>query len=97
MEIRQKYHDCLFVLCTEDVIDGSDRGTIVVGTVSKGSVAVGDEVVLTHNGKEHSVVVASIHLNTQLVSDALPGERVGLLLRGVKVNEITQGDILIME
>lgn len=97
MEIRQKYHDCLFVLCTEDVIDGSDRGTIVVGTVSKGSVAVGDEVVLTHNGKEHSVVVTAIHLNTQLVSDALPGERVGLLLRGVKVNEITQGDILIME
>ncbi|AOB31267.1 hypothetical protein AKI39_12025 [Bordetella sp. H567] len=65
-------------------------GTVVTGTVFDGTVTVGDRLVLSPRGTE--VRVRGIQKNGQSVRHANAGERCGLNLAGVAVEEVGRGD-----
>ena len=67
-------------------------GTVVTGTLSGGSIAIGDELRLFPH--ERSVRVRVLQSHQEKVSRALPGSRTAVNLSGITVEEIARGDVL---
>ena len=67
-------------------------GTVVLGKVSQGKIKQYDTLKLLPAGVD--VVVKSIQMHDDPVSEAMSPARVGLSLKGVKPEEISRGDIL---
>ncbi len=70
----------------------SGFGTVVTGTLSDGSLRVGDEVVLLPGGKRGRVRGLQTHKRSQQV--ALPGSRTAVNLAGVRREQVRRGDVL---
>ena len=84
-----------FGLTVEDVFSITGRGTIVTGRVTAGTVAVGDQVLLSRAGTPLlQTEVTAIEMFRKTVSVANAGENVGLLLRDVDRDQVVRGDIL---
>lgn len=84
-----------FLMPVEDVFTIAGRGTVVTGRVDRGVVRVGDaiEVVgLADRGRE--VVVTGTQAFHKDVEQAEAGMNVGLLLRGVKRDEVARGQVI---
>jgi selenocysteine-specific translation elongation factor len=67
-------------------------GTVVLGKVSQGRIKQYDTLKLLPAGID--VVVKSIQMHDDSVSEAISPARVGLSLKGVKPDEINRGDVL---
>lgn len=84
-----------FRLTVQDVFHITGRGTVVTGTVEKGSVRVGDSVTLRRaDGSIRTVTVAGIELFRKMTDPAVEGENVGVLLRGLEKDQVKGGDVL---
>jgi elongation factor Tu len=85
-----------FSMVVEDVFTITGRGTVATGTVEVGSVSVGDVVYLTNSetGIERKVIITGIEKFRATLETAVEGDIVGLLLKNVKRNEVSKGDIL---
>lgn len=70
----------------------SGFGTVVTGTLSGGTLSVGDEVELQPSGKRGRI--RGLQSYKQSVTSALPGSRVAVNLSGVDKNEVERGDVL---
>lgn len=76
----------------EDVFGISGRGTVVTGKVASGEIHIGDEVrFMSKKGKPIQCHVTGIEMFKKVVNAAKAGENVGLLLRGVKGEDIEAG------
>lgn len=94
LDSEAQYRDCAFALIVDDVFSITGRGTVVVGNVSVGSVTIGDEVTIMHNGEEYTALITGIEMYRKLIERAEKGDNVGLLLRGVDPKDIQCGDAL---
>ena len=87
-----------FMLPIEGVHTISGRGTVVTGRVDRGVVKVGDEVeiigLLGDDAKPRKVTVTGTQAFHKNVDVAKAGMNVGLLLRGVKRDEVVRGQIM---
>ncbi|WP_394846018.1 elongation factor Tu [Pendulispora brunnea] len=86
-----------FLLPIEDVFTIEGRGTVVTGRVDRGILPVGATVEiigLTDEGKPRVVVVTGIQSFHKDRPEARAGENVGLLLRGVKRDEVVRGQVV---
>ncbi len=86
-----------FLLPVEDVFSIGGRGTVVTGRVARGTVRAGAELEvlgLDDGGSPRRVVVTSIESFHTLRDEAKAGENVGLLLRGLKREEVERGQVL---
>lgn len=84
-----------FRIKVEDVFSITGRGTVIVGKVAGGAVSVGDEVTLRRaDGSSRRVVIAGIEVFRKVKDTAVKGENVGILLRGLRKNDVGKGDIL---
>jgi len=87
-----------FMMPIEDVFSIQGRGTVVTGKVERGCVKVGDSVEivgLSNEGDEaRNVVVTGTQAFHQDVPEARAGMNVGILLRGVKRDEVVRGQII---
>ncbi|MCB9653191.1 MAG: elongation factor Tu [Deltaproteobacteria bacterium] len=87
-----------FLMPVEHVHTIPGRGTVATGRVSRGIVCVGDEVeivgLLDEESKSRRVIVTGTQAFHRDIEAAQAGENVGLLLRGVKRDEIVRGQIL---
>ncbi|MDA8018406.1 MAG: elongation factor Tu [Thermoanaerobaculia bacterium] len=86
-----------FLLPIESVHTISGRGTVVTGRVETGSVAIGDEVEivgLVADDAPRRVVVTGTQAFHRDVPRAAAGMNVGLLLRGLKRDEVVRGQVL---
>jgi len=87
-----------FLMPVEDVVTISGRGTVCTGRVSRGSVRIGDKVeivgLLDEEEKPRQVVVTGTQAFRKDVPAADAGMNVGILLRGVKRDEVQRGQIL---
>ncbi|KJS36130.1 MAG: hypothetical protein VR74_14220 [Hyphomonas sp. BRH_c22] len=72
------------------VVDG--RGTVVTGTLHGASIQADDALVLASN--RQSTTIRSIHVRGQESSQANPGERTALNLRGISAIHVKPGDIV---
>jgi selenocysteine-specific elongation factor len=67
-------------------------GTVVTGTLRRGTLAVGDTLEIVPGGR--SAVVRSLQIHGRPVERAEPGRRTAVALRGVGLDEIARGDAL---
>ncbi|MFO0728924.1 MAG: elongation factor Tu [Myxococcota bacterium] len=87
-----------FLMPVENVHTVPGRGTVATGRVSRGVIQVGDEVEVVGLYDENQAPLKAVVTGTQAfhkdVEVAEAGMNVGLLLRGVKRDEIQRGQIL---
>ncbi|KAG7664250.1 TUF1 [[Candida] subhashii] len=83
-----------FLLPVEDVFSISGRGTVVTGRVERGVLKKGEEVEVVGSGKPYKVTVTGIEMFKKELDSAMAGDNCGVLLRGVKRDEINRGMVL---
>ena len=91
----ERVADLPFLMPVEDVFSITGRGTVATGRVERGTVKVQDTVELvglTHDTR--SIVVTGVEMFRKILEQAIAGDNIGLLLRGVQRNEIERGQVL---
>jgi elongation factor Tu len=84
-----------FLMPVEDVFSITGRGTVATGRVERGILKVGDEVELIGLAEESKkVVVTGVEMFRKLLDQAVAGDNIGALLRGIQRNEIERGQVL---
>lgn len=86
--------DLPFLLPIEDVFSISGRGTVVTGRVERGVVKVGDEVEIIGIKPTVKSTCTGVEMFRKLLDQGQAGENVGVLLRGVKREDIERGQVL---
>jgi elongation factor Tu len=83
-----------FLLPVEDVFSISGRGTVATGRVERGVVKVGEEVEIVGITATRKTVVTGVEMFRKLLDQGQAGDNIGVLLRGVKRDEIERGQVL---
>jgi elongation factor Tu len=91
----QRDTDKPFLMPVEDVFSITGRGTVATGRVERGILKVNEEVEIVGITEEsRKVVVTGIEMFRKLLDEAMPGDNIGALLRGVQRDEIERGQVL---
>jgi len=83
-----------FLLPIEDIFSISGRGTVVTGRVERGIVHVQDEVEIVGLRETRKTVVTGVEMFRKLLDEGQAGDNIGLLLRGVKKDEVERGQVV---
>jgi elongation factor Tu len=84
-----------FLMPIEDVFSIEGRGTVVTGRIERGKVKLNDEVEIVGLRDEPSkTVVTGIEMFNKQLDEGLAGDNAGILLRGVKKDEVERGMVL---
>jgi len=83
-----------FLMCIEDVFNIEGRGTVVTGRVERGELAKMSEVEIVGLRETRKTVATDIEMFRKLLDKASAGDNVGVLLRGVKKEEVERGMVL---
>lgn len=86
--------DKAFLMPIEGVFSIAGRGTVATGRIEAGKVKVGEEVEVVGFGDTVKTVVTGVEMFRKTLNEGLAGDNVGLLLRGVKKEEIERGMVL---
>ncbi len=80
------------LLCAvEDVFSISGRGTVATGRMERGKVKVGDKVELVGIRETRDTVVTGVEMFRKSMDEAMAGDNVGLLLRGIEKDDVERG------
>jgi elongation factor Tu len=91
----QRDVDKPFLMPVEDVFSITGRGTVATGRIEQGVVKVGDEVeVVGIRPRTTRTVATGVEMFRKLLDQGQAGDNVGVLLRGVKREEIERGQVL---
>jgi elongation factor Tu len=90
----QRAMDRPFLMPIEDVFSISGRGTVVTGRVERGIINVGDEIEIVGIKDTHKTVCTGVEMFRKLLDRGEPGDNVGVLLRGVKREDVERGQVL---
>jgi elongation factor Tu len=83
-----------FLMPIEDVFSISGRGTVVTGRVERGVVNVGDEIEIVGIKDTTKTTCTGVEMFRKLLDRGEPGDNVGVLLRGVKREDVERGQVL---
>ena len=84
-----------FLMPVEDVFSITGRGTVVTGRVERGTVKVSDEVeIVGLMDAPRKTVVTGVEMFRKILDQAVAGDNVGLLLRGIQRNEVERGQVI---
>ncbi len=83
-----------FLMPIESVFSISGRGTVVTGRIEAGVVKVGQEVEVLGFGKTYKSVVTGVEMFRKEMSEAQAGDNVGILLRGIKKEDVERGMVV---
>ena len=83
-----------FLMCIEDVFSIEGRGTVVTGRVERGIIKKMDEVEIVGLRDVQKTVATDLEMFRKLLDEARAGENVGVLLRGIKKDEVDRGQVL---
>jgi len=84
-----------FLMPVEDVFTITGRGTVATGRVERGTVKVGDEVEIVGLMDEpRKTVVTGVEMFRKLLDEAVAGDNIGALLRGIQRDEVERGQVL---
>ena len=90
----QRAVDRPFLMPVEDVFTISGRGTVATGRVERGVVTVGDDVEIVGMKETHKTVATGVEMFRKILDRGEAGDNIGVLLRGVKRDEIERGQVL---
>ena len=83
-----------FLMAIEDVFSITGRGTVVTGRVERGKITSGAEVELVGLRETRKTVVTSIEMFRKILDEAIAGDNVGLLLRGIEKEDVERGMVV---
>ncbi|QGP91841.1 Elongation factor Tu [Neomoorella glycerini] len=84
-----------FLMPIEDVFTITGRGTVTTGRVERGKVKVGDEVeIIGLRDQVRKTVVTGVEMFRKILDEAVAGDNIGTLLRGVERKEVERGMVL---
>ena len=83
-----------FLMPVEDVFTITGRGTVATGRVERGTVKIGDTVEIVGMNSKLSTVITGVEMFRKLLDQAVAGDNVGLLLRGIQRTDIERGQVL---
>ena len=83
-----------FLMPVEDVFSIAGRGTVATGRIERGKIKVGEEVEIVGLKATTKTVCTGVESFRKLLDEGLAGDNVGLLLRGVKREDIERGQVL---
>jgi elongation factor Tu len=83
-----------FLMAVEGVLSISGRGTVATGRIERGKVKVGEEVEIVGFGTKLKTTVTGVEMFKTELSEGRAGDNVGLLLRGVKKEEVERGMVI---
>jgi elongation factor Tu len=86
--------DGAFLMPVEDVFSISGRGTVATGRVERGKVKVGEEVEIVGIKETARTTCTGVEMFRKLLDEGVAGDNVGVLLRGVKRDDIERGQVL---
>jgi len=83
-----------FLMPIEDVFSISGRGTVVTGRIDRGEVKVGEEIEILGIKKSIKTTCTGVEMFRKLLDSGQAGDNVGILLRGIKREEVERGQVL---
>ena len=86
--------DGAFLMPVEDVFSISGRGTVATGRVERGVVKVGEEVEIVGIKDTEKTTCTGVEMFRKLLDEGVAGDNIGVLLRGVKREDIERGQVL---
>ena len=78
----------------EDVFSIEGRGTVVTGRIERGQVKINEEVSIVGIKETRKTVVTGIEMFNKQLSEGRAGDNAGILLRGIKKEEVERGMVL---
>ena len=87
--------DSDFQMTVDDVMTVSGRGTVALGEVQRGTVRVGDQIVISGRQGRLTARVRALEKFREIIDTAHTGDYIGVTLEGVSKEQIEQGDILL--
>lgn len=91
----QRELDKPFLLAIEDVFTIEGRGTVVTGRVERGIIKPGEEVeIVGYRDEPLKTVAVSLEMFRKELDEARAGDNIGVLLRGIKREEVQRGQVL---
>ncbi len=83
-----------FLMPIEDVFSISGRGTVVTGRVERGIVKINDKLQIVGIGPTRDTVATGLEMFNKTLDQAMAGENVGILLRGIEKEQVERGMVL---
>ena len=84
-----------FLMAIEDVFSIEGRGTVATGRIERGVVRTGDEIaILGLDAEPRMTTCTGVEMFRKILDEGRAGDNVGCLLRGVKRDEISRGQVL---
>ena len=83
-----------FLMPIEDIFSIEGRGTVVTGRVERGMVKINEEIEIIGLKPTAKTVVTGIEMFNKLLDEGQAGDNVGILLRGLKKEDVERGQVL---
>ena len=83
-----------FLMPIEDIFSIEGRGTVVTGRIERGKVKVGEEIEIIGIKDTSKTTVTGIEMFNKSLSEGMAGDNAGVLLRGVKKEDLHRGQVL---
>ena len=83
-----------FLMPVEDIFSIEGRGTVVTGRIERGKVKVNEEIEIIGLRPTQKTVVTGIEMFNKLLDEGIAGDNVGILLRGLKKEDVERGQVL---
>ncbi len=83
-----------FLMPVEDVFSIEGRGTVCTGRIERGKVKVGEEIAIIGLKDTAKTTVTGVEMFNKSLDEGMAGDNAGILLRGVKKEDITRGQVL---
>ena len=90
----ERASDKPFLMPVEDVFTITGRGTVATGRVERGVVKVNDPVQIVGLKETRQTVVTGVEMFRKLLDQAIAGDNIGALLRGIQRSEVERGQVL---
>ncbi len=93
-DIPERDDDKPFLMPIEDVFSIKGRGTVVTGRVERGTIKMQDKVQIVGLGDNQETVCTGVEMFQKTLDQGVPGDNLGVLLRGIEKSAVTRGMVL---
>jgi len=83
-----------FLMAIEDVFSIAGRGTVPTGRIERGVIKPGEEIEIVGLRATQKSTAVSIEMFNKILDEGRAGDNVGILLRGLKKEDIERGQVL---
>lgn len=83
-----------FLMPIEDVFSIEGRGTVVTGKVERGKMKLNEEIEIVGIKPTQKTIITGVEMFNKQMDETIAGDNVGLLLRGIKKEDVSRGQVI---